>query len=210
VVVSYACPVPVTRDRSPSQSFVSIRPAPGRAARSLTIPPYGPTGPTPPSADVGWGRWQHQHPPFALFPSCPRARSLITCTCHPSVHAHGAHHPHAYVAALGQYPRGREREALFSARFVLPCLRSIPHGLLPLTHAFPPAPHHATRAGGQPTPLVPPLHLYPTRSFCRQISTTHHPTKEERYFLLWPYFWRAGGGRRRGDVAVATWRRRLA
>jgi hypothetical protein len=82
--------VVVTRDRSPSQSFVSIRPAPGRAARSLPSPttrtvrsgrPCTPASslcrrglePTAAAATPA--------PTVRALPAPPRARSLITRTC---------------------------------------------------------------------------------------------------------------------------------
>jgi hypothetical protein len=89
--------------RSLVVAVVRLDPA-GAAAPFLTVPAWGGAN----------GSGTSTHRPRS---SRPGARSLITRTCHPSVHAHGARHPPASIAAPGRYPRGREREVLFSARF---------------------------------------------------------------------------------------------
>lgn len=75
------CPVPATRDRSRS----------GLPAPTSTVPP-APRTASPSVPVVGVGPAPAAPPPTAPVRARPRARSLITRTCHPAVHAHGARH----------------------------------------------------------------------------------------------------------------------
>lgn len=175
--------------------------------RAIALAPACPPPPVPPAPRtaspsvpvVGVGPAPAAPPPTAPVRARPRARSLITRTCHPAVHAHGARHQAPVRRRQDAYPRGRSssspalRCCLLSARFPAASLSSLS------THAFLPAPHHAIRAGSTFLSLSH-SHFFILRRF------QHYAGGQGRdIFCSGPISGRLG--RRRGDV---DWRRRLA
>jgi hypothetical protein len=176
--------VPGARDaRSLAVAVVRLDPVGSGAGSPVAHKSHRMVRPTPHPLLLAWGGPTAAAPAPTVRalpapPPCPVANYVHL----PSVCQHTRRTP---PVCLCCHARTLPTRAGAGGPLLRPLLRCLvyarfpgPRGLLPLTHAFPPAPHHVSRAGGQPTPLAPPLHLYPMRSFYRRISTTHHPDRE--------------------------------